>query len=185
MKKLMLILAIMLSTTIFVFAQQNNGCLNVEQEWDDVLYFPDSLKQYTDFQWYKNGEAITEYGTFRYYSDANGLDAYYHVRACKPNGECVETCPVYVMSSRKYFDELTLLPNPVAPSAVLNIVVCVVGFNYSGAELQVFSHDGRIIATYPVSNSNFSIEAPNKQGRYLLRLVNNVGDKYLCRLVVF
>ncbi|MDR2510939.1 MAG: hypothetical protein LBC89_00420 [Bacteroidales bacterium] len=182
MKKSMFILAMLFP--FIVYAQSNDTCLVVAQEWDDVLYFPDSLKEYVDFQWYKNGEAVNEYGAFRYYSDANGLDAYYYVRACKPNGECVETCPVYVMSSRKYFDELTLSPNPIAPNATLNIVVCVSGFDYDGAELQVFTNEGRIIGTTPVAGGNFSIPAPNKQGKYLLRLVNNAGDKYLCRLVV-
>jgi archaellum component FlaF (FlaF/FlaG flagellin family) len=158
----------------------------IKQNWEDVIFFEDSINEFVYFQWYINGSAITNgTGNAKHYSDKNGLDGIYSVRAYRADSTFVETCPLAVQSSGSPHNTVTLTPNPVAPSTLVTVEIDVQGFKINGAEIMIFGEDGRRHETYPVTGTTMTIKSPRISGNYLVRIVDRAGNIYIRKLIVF
>jgi len=72
------------------------GCFALLMKWDDVLYVQNTDDRYARFQWYRDGQAITEWGSSIYYTEpVYGLTGSYYVRAYQEDGKYIQSCPMH------------------------------------------------------------------------------------------
>ncbi|MDH6535715.1 putative outer membrane repeat protein [Parabacteroides sp. PM5-20] len=86
------------------------GCFSVLMKWDDVLYVQNTDGRFVAFQWYREGKALTEWGSSVYYTNPKyGLTGTYKVRAYYADGSYMESCPIvfdHIQIYRKWGDML-------------------------------------------------------------------------------
>lgn len=158
----------------------------VYQRWGDVL----SLKNaealdtdsathiFTDFQWYKNNEAIAG-ANLSYLYVAEGLDpadTYYLEMTRVSNGEKVTTCP-FRPTAVEDQKVVYVYPSPVRVGGTLTVKVS------EAASLTIVNMFGDIVLTQSLSEGENSITMAVPAGIYVVQ-VQIGGETRVCRISV-
>lgn len=158
----------------------------VYQRWGDVL----SLKNaealdtdsathiFTDFQWYKNNEAIAG-ANLSYLYVAEGLDpadTYYLEMTRVSNGEKVTTCP-FRPTAVEDQKVVYVYPSPVRVGGTLTVKVS------EAASLTIVNMFGDIVLTQSLSEGTNSITMAVPAGIYVVQ-VQIGGETRVCRISV-
>lgn len=103
-----------------VYAQMNT--FTILMKWDDVLYVDNTDNRYVRYQWYKNGQAVTQHGAAVYYTETDGLSGTYFVRAYYADGKYDESCSMH-FSSNLPKTAFKVYPNPVQRHTRVSVVL--------------------------------------------------------------
>lgn len=153
--------------------------LQIEIKWTDVLYIRNTDNRYTSFQWYKDGQPVSQHGTSIYYTDPNGLLGSYSVRAYKTDGTYDESCPVSFSTVTKA-SEMSLYPNPVES----NTSFTVQGKELSGSWIEVYDFYGRLNSRRQSIADTIDMVAPTVGGMYFVKIITPDGRITTLKLLV-
>ncbi|HEY4289657.1 MAG TPA: MBG domain-containing protein [Puia sp.] len=155
----------------------------LRQHWDDAIFFDNTGGNYVQWQWYKNGNAVSG-ATSPYYSETPVLSGQYYVIATDKDGRQIQTCPLNAAGNGTVTGGIKVFPNP-ASSGVSVTVTC----NYStsalqGAQLQVLNISGVIMQTLTSVQPTMQVTMPAARGIYIINLVLSNGQKASVNVLV-
>ena len=163
--------------------QVTMNTLSILIKWDDVLYVDNTDNRYVKFQWYKDGQAISETGIFIYYTDVEGLNGSYSVRAYYADGTYDESCAL-VFTADSPRASLKVYPNPVRNNSYLTIEGNTPSTAKSNYLIELFDLSGRKLY-YNYSDSELTTIPINAaSGVYLLHVTAPNGKKTVTKVVV-
>lgn len=138
------------------------------KRWDDVLVFDNNSRQYTAYQWYKNGVIING-ASGQYYQELNKLNGDYHAVVTTVNGTTLQTCPLTVTPG-VVFVPLSVTPNPVDPGQTVVARSGYTDVQLQGASIVVSNVMGVVVQTIPNIRQQTNINMPHASGIYVVRL---------------
>ncbi|MDR3061294.1 MAG: T9SS type A sorting domain-containing protein, partial [Dysgonamonadaceae bacterium] len=157
--------------------------LTILMKWDDVLYIENVDSRYVRFQWYKDGQAIAQYGTAMYYTDSNGLLGTYFVRAYYSDGTYDESCPITFTESVQS-SGLSVYPNPVPRFGQLMVKSDDLGESYAGAQITIYNLMGQKVYSSRATGSETAIQMKVTEGTYLMHIISPGGKKTVKKIMV-
>jgi|GEM_PF-1253519 len=160
-----------------------SGCFTALIKWTDVLYVKNTDNRYERFQWYKNGQAITTYGTSIYYTDPAGLEGSYSVRAYKKDGSYDEGCAINFSSNTKA-SAVSVYPTVVNRNNTINIESNEVGESYLGALVEMFNLSGQRVYAEKMNSAKLELPMNQPTGVYLIQITTEKGRKTLEKVIV-
>ncbi len=138
------------------------------KRWDDVLVFDNSSKQYTAWQWYKNG-AIINGATGQYYYESSKLNGDYYVVVKTVGGTTLQTCAVTITPG-SVFIPLSVTPNPVDPGQTVIARTSYTTAQLQGASIVVSNVMGVVVQTIQNVTPQTTISMQHAPGLYVVRL---------------
>jgi len=157
--------------------------LLVSVKWDDVLYITNTDNRYVRFQWYKDGQAITNQGNAVYYTDPSGLKGAYSVRAYYSDGTYDESCSIYYEVTTRS-SSVSVYPNPVVRNNYLTVESDEVGESYEGGILHLYDLSGRQIYTSRIKTALIQIPMNYPAGNYVLQIIHPSGKFTTKRIII-
>ena len=164
-----------------VYATMNT--LSILMKWDDVLYVDNTTKGYVKFQWYKDGQAISENGTSVYYTDEKGLSGSYTVRAYYADGTYDESCAL-VFTGDAPRASLRVYPNPVSANSYLTIEGHTPSTDSVLYLIELFDLSGRKLYHHYSNSEITNIPVNAASGVYLLHVTAPNGKKTITKVMV-
>ncbi|RZS76432.1 hypothetical protein EV199_2317 [Pseudobacter ginsenosidimutans] len=147
----------------------------IRQQFSDVLIFDNSSGNYVQWQWYKNGNAITG-ATKAFCSESAALNGAYHVVVTDRNGNSVEACPLTASGSTAARG-IKVNPNPAKAGSTIT-VTC--NYNTSalvGARLLLTTASGSQVQQITNVQPVIQLTLPATSGLYVITLVLQTGEK--------
>jgi len=157
--------------------------LSILMKWDDVLYIKNTDNRYIKFQWYKNGQEIITYGNAVYYTDPEGLQGTYFVRAYYSDTEYDESCPV-VFTTKTRSSIVSLYPNPVERYRQITIESDEAGHSFVGASIQIYDISGRKIHSSRSVSQKTMITLNAPAGNYIVHITIPGGKEIIKKLII-
>lgn len=152
------------------------GCFNILIKWDDVLYVKNTESHYVRFQWYRNGEVITHDGTSIYYTNPEGLQGSYFVRAYRTDGTYDQSCAVT-------FDTVTrssivnIYPTHVERSHYMNVESDERGDSYVGGTVELYNLSGGKVYAQRLHSPKSEIAMNIPTGVYIVVVTSSDGKQ--------
>ncbi|MDL2315412.1 T9SS type A sorting domain-containing protein, partial [Bacteroidales bacterium OttesenSCG-928-C19] len=164
-------------------AEIGTNTIVVERKWDDVLFIRDREGDYASYQWYKDGKAISVDGKSQYYTDVNGFDGSYSVKAYYADGVTFdETCPLTITKTKGY--KISMYPNPAVKDQNVKLLIeSDSAEDYSG-NVEVFDVAGRTVYSGKVSDKVTELPVKLHSGAYVVRVVSLSGKVTVEKLIV-
>lgn len=160
-----------------------SSCFVVLLKWTDVMYVQNSENQYVNFQWYKNGQAITNHGTSIYYTDPEGLSGSYTVRAYKGDGTYDESCSLQ-FDTPAQASSISVYPTILKQNDFLNIESNEVGESYLGALIEMHNMNGQKVYAGQMNNTRLLVPANQPSGVYLLHITPRNGRRTVQKIII-
>jgi len=152
-------------------------------KYNRVLGLDNSTKQFSSYQWYKDGVAI-EGATKQFYRDPNGLVGTYTMQATTSDGEILYSYPKVL--NIPLIKKVSVYPTLVRPSQTCTVEITdeALESDLSGAELSVYSTEGvRVCYSNRVEKVN-TIRLPIMHGVYSGRITTVSGEEYQFKVIV-
>lgn len=140
----------------------------VVKHWNDVLFFDNSSKQYTAWQWYRNGTLVS-HATGQYYYESGNLNGSYHVVAKTTAGTLLQTCPLAVSPGPRTM-LLSVFPNPAAEAQTITIKMSFTVAQLQGATLTLTNMQGMVLQTLQNVSPQMTMQMPFVPGIYVVQL---------------
>lgn len=151
----------------------------IAQRWNDVLGVKNSMfnggYDFTEFQWYKNGQPIEGQVTSILYNGEN-LDfaASYSVLLGLSDGTTQFTCPFTPME----ISNIRVMPTVVFPGDAITVQ------GVEQAVVRVWSVTGLLVDSKRVSYADLSLKAPTDAGIYIVEVITADGISRSEKVVV-
>jgi len=159
------------------------GCFGILIKWDDVIYVQNTDGRYTHFQWYRNGEAITTYGTSIYYTNPEGMQGTYHVRAYKADGTYDQSCAVdYTTVTRA--STVSVYPKAVERNHYINVESDELGGSYVGGVVEIYNLSGGKVYSQRLLAPRIQVPVNQQTGVYILQVTAPDGRRKTEKIVV-
>lgn len=154
---------------------------NISQYWEDTLLFDNSTKNYSSFQWYKNGVLIPG-ATSQYYSE-KPLKGTYSVQAKDKDGNVIKFCPITI-DTQTFSKALKLYPNPVRSLSELTIESDYSTEDLKDSRINIFDLSGKLVTTVNNVSPKVIVTAPSSTGIYVVVLSLANGQHKTINLLV-
>lgn len=154
----------------------------IKKHWDDVLFFDNSTKQYTAWQWYKNDQPVNG-ATGQYFYESGKLNGDYYATAKNAAGVELPTCPV-TLTPIVTVHPVTVVPNPVRVSQQAVVKIGFTQAELTGASISLLNVQGGELGVVQNVTPNTSITMPAFQGIYIVRLRLASGAMYSTNVLV-
>jgi len=151
-------------------------------QWANVLSFDNRSNNFTDWQWYKDGIAISG-ATRQYYSENQPLNGTYYVIAKDKNGSSIKSCPIETTGT-VFSNKLKIYPNPAKPLNQFTLECDFSKSQLNGAEITIFDITGKLVQTISNVKAQNQITAPSQSAIYVVVLSLNNNQKRTINLLV-
>ncbi len=153
---------------------------NVLVKWNDMLYVPTTDNTFTAYQWYKNGQPITQHGTSVYYPIDENTEGTYYVRAYYTNDRYIESCEITLSSSSSFM----VYPTVVQQWSNLSIESKSLDGNLNGAQIDLYDLKGKLIYKAKATGSRVEVPMTISTGAYILHITTLNGKKTVEKIFV-
>lgn len=143
--------------------------LSIKMKWDDVMYVENTDNRYIAFQWYKDGLPIQKDGTAIYYTNPEGLNGVYYVKATTREGIVEESCTKVFSVSTKA-SSAQLYPNPVGRNENLTVSIEMDGVATHNAKIDILDISGRIVLSTRLTDAQTFIQINLTAGSYVAKI---------------
>lgn len=154
---------------------------NISQYWEDTLLFDNSDKNYSAFQWFKNGVLIPG-ATSQYYSE-KPLKGTYSVQAKNKDGNIIKFCPLTI-DGQTFSKAMKLYPNPVQSLRELTIESDYSAEELKDSRINIFDLSGKLVTTVNNVSPKVIVTAPSSTGIYVVVLSLANGQHKTINLLV-
>jgi predicted outer membrane repeat protein len=154
----------------------------IRQQFDDVIFFDNSSKEFKSYTWYKNGVLVAGQ-TLQYYKETGGLNGTYHAVATKLDGTVITSCSIEI-SLNSVSDMIKIFPNPVRSNESYQLITNVEAERMPNSRIEVFSLNGSLVDQKTTSESETTLQAPGSEGVYIVRFTLPNGKTFSKNLLV-
>ena len=154
----------------------------IRKQFDNILFFDNSSKEFTSYKWYKNGVLVPG-ETSQYFKENGALEGTYYAVAVKTDGTLITTCPL-TLSPQTQEEYIKVVPNPVKPGAEYELMTNVDALKLKNARIEVYSVNGVLVQTANTIQSSTSLKAPSAEGIYIVKMSLASGKYYTKNLLV-
>lgn len=154
----------------------------IRKHWDDVLFFDNSTKQYTAWQWYKNDQPLNG-ATGQYFYESGKLNGDYYATVKNAAGVVLPTCPV-TLTPVVTVHPVTVVPNPVRVSQQAIVKISFTQAELTGASISLLNVQGGELGVVNNVTPATTITMPAFQGIYIVRLKLASGGVYSTNVLV-
>ncbi|WP_413999384.1 MBG domain-containing protein [Flavobacterium sp. W1B] len=154
----------------------------IRQQFEDVIFFDNSSKEFKSYTWYKNGVLVLGQ-TLQYYKETGGLNGTYYAVATKLDGTLITTCPL-ILSSTVTVETVKVVPNPVRSNASYQLVTNVNAAQMQNARIEVFGMNGSLLDQRTTNENETTLQAPGVEGIYVVRITLANGKTFTKNLLV-
>jgi predicted outer membrane repeat protein len=154
----------------------------IRQQFDDVIFFDNSSKEFKSYTWYKDGVQVAGQ-TLQYYKETGGLNGTYHAVATKLDGTIITSCSITVTSNGVY-DTIKIFPNPVRSNESYQLTTNVEPARLVNARIEVFSLNGSLVDQKITNDGETTLQAPGAEGVYIVRFTLANGKTFSKNLLV-
>ena len=154
----------------------------IERKWDDVLFVSNRNEMYDRYQWFVDGMEIRRNGNSQYYSNPEGLNGIYTVRAYYANGTYDESCPIEIKTSKAL--KVSVYPNPVAQHGQLIILIENYQEDYIDAKVELYDMVGQIIFGGEIHEAMTKVPVEMASGTYVVRITTGDGQVFVHKVIV-
>lgn len=152
-------------------------------KWDDMLYVNNVDNRFMKFQWYKDGQPITTYGSSIYYTEKGGFHGTYHVRAYLNENEYIDSCPLhYEVQTRS--STINIYPNPVNREEFITVESDEMGESYIGALVELYNLYGQKVYAITATAPRIQIPVTVPTGIYALKVIHSSGKVTTQKIIV-
>jgi len=141
--------------------------------FDGVLTVPlyiEGIGEVNTVEWYCN-DMLLDRDPSKGYIETKEAGIYYAVI----NGD-IRTCEVIGNKSAKALN-ISVYPNPAVSGQHVTVSVSLSAAELEGAKLQIYSIDGRLLQTIPVTGSEMTVTTPAIKSVSIIRLISKSGSK--------
>jgi hypothetical protein len=155
----------------------------ITQRWNDVIFFDNSSGDYVQWQWYKDGDAVSG-ATDPYYSESPSLNGQYYVMATNKDSQRVQSCTLSITPGAAIPGGIKVYPNPANAAAQVTV-----NSNYSNTELQgavlsVIDLSGKVRQKITNVQPSMQVTMPGDTGTYIVNLMLVNGQKASVNVLV-
>jgi len=155
----------------------------VRQHWSDALLFDNTSENYTQWQWYKNGTAVS--GAFNpYYGETVALNGTYYVMATNRNGNVVQSCPLVLTGSSTVTGGMKVFPNPATAGTPVTVTCDYTDAALTGARLVITNITGITIQQLTSVHPSNTVSVPATSGVYTITLLLSNGQKKTVNVLI-
>jgi len=153
-------------------------------KFDDVVLCDNHTNSFSNYQWYKNGTAISG-ATGQYYNDPNGLVGSYSLKLKTVAGQELQTCSKVLNIPKAKKVSVSVYPNPMRANQESTVKIS--GMNdeeMQGAVMSVYNVQGvQVYATRNVVQIN-SLTLSGLDGAYVGHIITAKGNDYVYRILL-
>ncbi|HEY1192664.1 MBG domain-containing protein [Flavobacterium sp.] len=154
----------------------------IRQQFEDVIFFDNSSKEFKSYTWYKNGILI-EGQTLQYYKEVGGLNGTYYAVATKLDGTIITSCPL-TLSSTKTVESIKIYPNPVRKNESYQLITNLDPSKMLNAHIEVFGINGSLVDQKNTNENETTLIAPAVEAVYIVRITLVNGKTFTKNLLV-
>jgi len=170
------------AATIVVLTIVNSQPNLIRKQFEDVIFFDNSSKNFESYTWYKNGVLVPNQ-THQFYKENGDLNGTYYAVAVKLDGTLITTCSL-TLSPTAEEEYIKLVPNPVKPSANYELLTNVSSSRLENAHVEVYSIGGILMENKTTSQSTVTLEAPTVEGIYIVKMTLANGKYFTKNILV-
>ena len=173
------------SVAYYFFNVQANPLL-IETKYHDALYIDNTGDKYVAYQWYKNGQPITQQGTAQYYTESGGFtpNAEYSLKAYKADGSYDETCPIIPNDGSKNPTQFKVYPNPATTGSTITILLRPDNDEQPEATAYIFDITGKMIQSYQITGYKTEIVVNLAAAPYMVRVITKNGREFAEKIII-
>ncbi|SFD99284.1 MBG domain-containing protein [Flavobacterium phragmitis] len=154
----------------------------IKQQFDNVIFFDNSSKEFKSYTWYKDGILVAGQ-TLQYYKEVGGLNGTYYAVATKLDGTVITSCPLTI-SSKGTVETIRIYPNPVKPNASYQLITSLDAAKMINAHVEVFGISGSLVDQKTTNENETTLLAPAVEGIYIVRITLANGKTFTKNLLV-
>jgi hypothetical protein len=154
----------------------------IRQQFNDVIFFDNSSKEFKSYTWYKDGIPVAGQ-TLQYYKEIGGLNGTYHVVATKVDGTLITSCPL-TLSSTGTVETVKFFPNPVSKNSSYQLITNFDAAKMLNAHIEVFSINGSLLDQRTTNENETTLQAPGVEAVYIVRITLANGKTFTKNLLV-
>jgi predicted outer membrane repeat protein len=154
----------------------------IRQQFDDVIFFDNSSKEFKSYSWYKNGNLVAGQN-LQYYKENGSLNGTYHAVATKLDGTSITSCPL-TLSSTGTVDMVKIFPNPARRNESFQLITNLDAAMMLNAHTEVFSLNGSLLDQRTTNENEITLQAPGVEGVYIVRITLANGKTLTKNLLV-
>lgn len=154
----------------------------IKQQFNDVIFFDNTSKEFKSYTWYKNGILVPGQ-TLQYYKETGGLNGIYHAVATKLDGTLITSCPL-ILSSTETVETVKIFPNPVRKNESYQLVTNFDTAKMLNARIEVFSINGSLLDQRTTNENETTLQAPSVEAIYIVRITLANGKTFTKNLLV-
>lgn len=152
----------------------------IVKKFDDVLVADNSSKRFSEYQWYKDGEAING-ATGQFYNDPEGISGSYFLDVITNEGELLRTCPQLYEDVDTRNASLSVYPNPVVSDQGVTVRFDqITDLDLEGAILSVYTINGALVHKTDDVNQSNTIFLP--AGSFVGTVNTKAGQQYVFKI---
>ncbi len=155
----------------------------IGQHWNDVIFFDNSSDDYVQWQWYKNGVAVSG-DTSQYYSETPSLNGQYYVVATNKAGQQVQSCTLSITANAPIPGGIKVSPNPASGGSQVTVTSNYAGAALQGAVLQLLDLSGRVLQQVTNVQPTVQLTMPSAYGIYIVNLLLSNGQRASTNVLV-
>ncbi|MBD0726705.1 hypothetical protein B6A10_16155, partial [Flavobacterium sp. L1I52] len=154
----------------------------IRKQFEDIIFFDNSSKQFVSYTWYKDGELVPGQ-TSQFFKENGALNGIYYAKATRLDGMVVTTCSL-VLSPTIEEEYIKIVPNPVKPNASYELLTNVSSVRLQNAHVEVYSVGGILVQDIFTNQNGVSLTAPVVEGFYVVKMTLSSGKIFTKNLLV-
>ncbi|KDN55027.1 hemagglutination activity domain-containing protein [Flavobacterium seoulense] len=154
----------------------------IRKQFDNIIFFDNSSKNFQSYTWYKNGVLVPGQ-TDQYFKENGALNGTYHAVATRLDGIQVTTCPI-TLSPTVEDENIKIVPNPAKSNGDFQVITNVSVNRLQNAHIEVYSVTGSMLIDVRTSQNTVNLKAPSVEGVYIVKMTLANGKYFTKNLLV-
>ena len=169
------------NTSLTAYSSILCGSNLIHQKFYDVVFVSNYDREYSGYQWFKNGEKL-DGETKQFFCDPAKFSGFYQCEITKLDGSKILTCPYYPTITEVETPspvELVVYPNPA--SSGLPVIIKAENLNAENAEIMIFNSKGQLVKKILRPETENEVLLP--RGEFSVRLISG-SKKQTLKMIV-
>ncbi|TDE28224.1 T9SS type A sorting domain-containing protein [Flavobacterium ranwuense] len=154
----------------------------IRKQFENIIFFDNSSKNFKSYTWYKNGVLVPSQ-TAQFFKESGALNGTYYAVATKLDGTLINTC-LLILSPTVEEEYIKIIPNPVKTNSSYELITNVSSSRLQNAHIEVYSVGGLLIENRVTSENKVTLEAPMSEGIYIVKMTLANGKYFTKNLLV-
>ncbi len=154
----------------------------IVKKFDDVILCDNSSNQFTEYQWYKDGQPIPG-ATGQFYNELSGLDGVYSIQVGTKEGAILFSCEQEYHTPKNKNATISAYPNPARSSEPFTVKVTNLNDqDLRGAVMRIYNLQGSLVQTINEVRQVNSVKLPF--GEYIGTVITSDQKRFTYKITI-